>query len=207
MLLCSEVSPRTYRMDHRDVAAAATRGRIIDAAIRLHAQRGTRATSWDDIAVAAQLSRATVYHHFPSLETLIPACARVAFDLAEVPTLEQAANGFSDLPGPYKRMSRLIRETCKCYAAGSGWLRAAWRERDLVPEMADAVARLQRARDVLLTAAISGAGIGRDARRTLAALIDFPFWDSLDREGVAETKIAHHIQRLALTVIGRKEKE
>jgi len=194
-------------MDRRTAATEATRGRIVDAAIRLHVQRGTRATSWDDIAEAAQVSRATVYHHFPSLKELIPACARVAFDLAEVPSLEQAAMGFSDLSDPRRRVSRLVRETCKCYAAGADWLRAAWRERDLVPEMADAVARLQKARDVLIAAAVSGAGIGRDDQRTLAALIDFPFWDSLDREGMARTRIAERIEGLALKAIVTKERK
>ena len=201
------MSPRAYRMEHRDAASAATRRRIVDAAIRLHAARGTAATSWDDIAAAAAVSRATVYHHFPSLQALIPACSRVAFDVAEVPSLEQAAQGFADLAGPRERIARLIRETCRCYAAGADWLRAAWRERDLVPEMAEAVARLQAARDVLVDAALQGTGAGADARRTVRALLDFPFWDSLDRERVPRSRIARQIEVLAVRAISSREEK
>jgi AcrR family transcriptional regulator len=195
------MSPRTYRMDVRRAASAATRRKIVDASIRLHAARGTTATSWDDIAEVAEVSRATVYHHFPSLEELIPACAQVAFDLAEVPSLEQAAKGFEDLRRPRDRVAKLARETCKCYAAGAGWLRAAWRERDLVPEMGGAVARLQKARDVLIEAAVGSSRTNRVRRGTLAALLDFPFWDSLDREGLQHTHIADQIEMLALQIV------
>jgi AcrR family transcriptional regulator len=200
------MSPRMYRMDVRRVASAATRRKIVDAAIRLHAARGTTATSWDDIAEVAEVSRATVYHHFPSLEELIPACAKVAFDLAEVPSLEQAAKGFEELRRPRDRVAKLVRETCKCYAAGAGWLRAAWRERDLVPQMDRAVARLQKARDVLIEAAVGGSRTNRVGRGTLAALLDFPFWDSLDREGLTHMRIADQIEMLALQIVdqGRK---
>lgn len=188
-------------MGGRRDGVAGTRRRIVDAAIRLHADRGTAATSWDDIAADAGVSRATAYHHFPSLQELIPACAQVAFELAEVPSLEQAAERFADLEQPAERMRRLIVETCRCYAAGSPWLRAAWRERDLVPAMAKAVARLQDARDVLISAALAGSGAGRESRRTLAALLDFPFWDALDREGVPRQRIPRHIESLALAAM------
>lgn len=192
-------------MARRAADREATRRRIIDAAIDLHARRGSRATSWDDIAEVAQVSRATVYHYFGSLRTLIPACAQVAFELAEVPTLEEAANGFADLSDPRRRVSRLVFETCKCYAAGADWLRAAWRERDLVPEMAEAVTRLQKARDILIAAAVAGSGVSRDARRALGALLDFSFWDSLEREGIPRGRIAHHIDALASKLITAKE--
>lgn len=195
------MSPRRYRMQTRTRKVANTRRQIVDAAIRLHGRQGSARTSWDDIALEAGVSRATVYQHFPSLETLIPECSRVAFDLAEVPSLEQAAGSFGDVDTTDERVHRLIHETCKCYAAGATWLRAAWRERDLVPAMNMAVRRLQQTRDVLVSAATQGLVLDRDQVRTVGALLDFAFWDSLDREGMSRRRIPDHIEALVRDLI------
>jgi AcrR family transcriptional regulator len=77
------MSPRRYRLVNRSVAVRGPRNRIVRAAVRLHARKGALRTTWDDIAVEASVSRATVYHHFPPLDELVPACAQVAFDLIE----------------------------------------------------------------------------------------------------------------------------
>src|ERR671936_2931676 len=122
-------------MSVRSQAVAETRRRIVDAAIALHAHQGALRTSWDEIAAEAGLARATVYQHFPSLAQLIPACAQVAFDLAEVPTREAARARFARMRSPRQRLTYFVEESCRCYAASAKWLRAAWRERDLVPPM------------------------------------------------------------------------
>jgi AcrR family transcriptional regulator len=48
-----------------DAARAATRERIIEATLRCVERWGLAKTSLEDVAVAADLSRATVYRHFP----------------------------------------------------------------------------------------------------------------------------------------------
>jgi AcrR family transcriptional regulator len=184
-------------MESRLATVEATRGRIVAAAMRLHADRGSRATSWEDIAREAGVARATMYHHFPSLDSLIPACAQAAFDLIEIPTPEQAAARFAGMRTTAERLEVFVTETCRCYAAGAGWLRAAWRERDLVPAMGEAVGRLQLALLVLLYAVLGGESLADPARRTLGALLDFPFWDALDRAGVSRDEIPARILRLA----------
>jgi len=86
-------------MAAREQAVDATRRRIVDAAIALHARHGVLATNWEEIAERAGVSTATVYRHFPSLEELIPACARSAFEAgAQLPSPEQAATAFARLP-------------------------------------------------------------------------------------------------------------
>ena len=195
------MSPRRYRMDARRAASDATRHRIVAAAVKLHAEKGALATGWDEIAVAAGVSRATVYHHFPSLESLIPACAQLAFDLIEVPTPEAAARHFASLPGPDARLADFVIESCRCYAAGAGWLRAAWRERGVVPAMDAAVSRLQRGLGVLLDAALSGVEVGVESRRVLVTLLDFPFWDGLDQAGVLRDRIPVRVLELAESAI------
>ena len=188
-------------MESRLAASEATRQRIVAAAAGLHAEKGALATGWDEIAVAAGVSRATVYHHFPSLDVLIPACAQLAFDLIEVPTPEAAARRFSGLPSPEERLADFVVESCRCYAAGAGWLRAAWRERSLVPGMEVAVSRLQRGLAVLLDAALDGLEVGVESRRVLVTLLDFPFWDGLDQAGVLRERIPDRMLDLALAAI------
>ena len=195
------MSPRTYAMAKRSAGVEATRRRIVDAAVRLHARRGSLRTAWDDIAAEARVSRATVYHHFPSMDELVPACAQVAFALIEVPTRSAAAARFAELATPADRLAHFVGESCRCYAAGAGWLRAAWRERDLVPPMDAAVRRLQRALHVLLDAALEGVKISREQHQVLVALLDFPFWDAMDAAGVPRKRIGGRILKLAKAVI------
>jgi len=169
--------------------------------MRLHVRQGAIATSWDDIAAESGVSRATVYHHFNSLETLVPACAQVAFDLIEVPTPEQAREAFAALPSAEARLHHFIVETCRCYAAGADWLGAAWRERDLVLTMGEAVSRLQRSLHVMLGAVVHGEQLSTDERRSLTALLDFPFWEALDHAGVPRRRIPARIEQLARAIV------
>lgn len=192
------MAPRRYRMDARRERIDATRNGIVQAAMGLHARQGALATSWEEVALAAGVSRATVYHHFHGLDDLVPACAQAAFAAIEVPTPDQAAQVFAGLATPEAKLERFVRESCRCYETGADWLRAAWRERDLVPAMGDAVDQIQRGLRVLLDAVLEGASVGPEGREVLVALLDFPFWESLDRTGVARQRIAAHIESLAL---------
>src|SRR5690348_8683947 len=64
---------RRYVMGARADAAARTRRRIVDAAMEVQASEGA-AASWEAIARRADVSTATVYRHFRSLDELVPAC-------------------------------------------------------------------------------------------------------------------------------------
>lgn len=46
----------------------------MDATAKLHGERGILGTSFQDIAMEADVAVATVYAHFPTLEALLPAC-------------------------------------------------------------------------------------------------------------------------------------
>lgn len=165
-------------MGARQDAVTATRGRIVEAAMRLHAERGVHATGWDDIAAAAGVSSATVYRHFPSLAELVPACARAVFDLISPPTLEQAALQFAAVDDVADRLELLVRESCHCYRRGEAWLHAAYREREFVAELDAALSVIQGTLHVLVDAA-AGRALPRRGHATLFTLCDFPVWKSL----------------------------
>lgn len=190
--------PRRYRMTARKGAFQETRQRIVDAAIALHGERGILATNWEEIAEQAGVSTATVYRHFPSLEELVPACARTAFEAgARLPTPEEAAAAFATLP-PGQRLVHLIRESCRCYELGSDWLAAARREARAVPALDRAVRNQQAALRILIQAATRGVPTDRSTLHVLEALIDFPFWKALRDTGMAGENvplvIAHLVQ-------------
>src|SRR3982074_2627544 len=72
----ARMSPRRYRLDRRAETAEETRRRIVQATQELHAQQGIYATSMTHIAERAGVSVGTVYHHFPTYQDAVSACAR-----------------------------------------------------------------------------------------------------------------------------------
>jgi len=187
-------------MSERAVQFRKTRDRIVHAAVRLHGEAGVRETSWEAIGKRAGVSTATVYRHFPTLESLIPACAEAAFAAgAQLPTSAQLAGMFKGLTTPSQRLERVVAESCRCYERGEGWLDASRKEAAGVPALADAVLAQDRALDAIIAAAIGGQ-TARARKGALKALLDFPFWKSLIDAGVPRAKAPAVIADLALRV-------
>jgi AcrR family transcriptional regulator len=188
-------------MSERAVQFHKTRDRIVHAAVRLHGEAGVRETSWEAIGKRAGVSTATVYRHFPTLESLIPACAEAAFAAgAQLPTSAQLAGMFKGLTTPSQRLERVVAESCRCYERGEGWLDASRKEAAGVPALADAIRTQDRALDAIIAAAIGGQ-TARARKGALKALLDFPFWKSLIDAGVPRAKAPAVIADLALRVV------
>lgn len=190
------VAPRRYRQRARATTQDATRDHIIAAATRLHAERGVSGTSWDDLAAAAGVSRATVYRHFRNLAELIPACSRDAFEAIDLPALAEFEAGLADLHEPAARLARVIQESCACYERGAGWLRAARREADFIPELANVCRRIRDGAELLVEAALAGMQVDGATRTALSVLVDYPFWEQLIDAGVAPSDAPQVIARL-----------
>lgn len=189
-------------MGARADQVARTREAIVHAARELHAAKGLAATSWDEIAGRAGVSTATAYRHFPSLAELVPACARTVFDIMQPPTLEEAAGIFATLDTASARFEQLVRSTCHCYVAGDDWLRAAYRERDFVAELDEALRLIEDALRVLIAAA-AGRTLPKADQRLLFTLCNFPLWRSLRAEGVSVNAAEDTIVRLVLAEVAR----
>ncbi|MBI2169107.1 MAG: TetR/AcrR family transcriptional regulator [Actinobacteria bacterium] len=195
------MTPRRYRMGARAEAVAQTRQRIVDAATELHADRGVLATSWEDIAERADVSQATVYRHFPSLVELIPACAESVFDVAQVPTIEQASKMFAACETARCRFEQLVRDSCHCFDAGEAWLDAARRERRLIAAIDEVVTRQEEALAVLVRACLGGDTVRPRSLQLLCVLCDFPFWKQLVDRGMAKRTAEATIVALVNTVL------
>jgi AcrR family transcriptional regulator len=170
-------------MGARAETVAATRHAIVEAAMALHQRQGVQATSWDEIAAAAGVSSATVYRHFPSPTELIPACAHTVFDVIQPPTLAQVAPKFAACDDPADRLEQLVRDTVHCYAQGEGWLHAAYRERDFIVPLADAIEVIESTLRVLVRAA-AGTRLSKSAESELFVLCNFPMWKQLVDSGL-----------------------
>jgi AcrR family transcriptional regulator len=175
--------PRRYKMSSRLTAVRETRTRIIEAAKFLQADQGVQGTSFEEIADRAGVAQATVYRHFPSLDELIPACARTIQVLQPL-TDEDVANLFHGRPQIWQRLEWIIRGTCECYARDGGWLQAARREGDLIPALSEVVKVQQESLRSLVRAALRGSQASEHSVQVLAALIDFPLWRTLIEMGL-----------------------
>jgi AcrR family transcriptional regulator len=89
------MSPRRYDLGARAEAVNATRRRILDAAVAVFDDEGFAGSSVDRIAARADVTRATVYHHFDSKLGLLEALAADAADqagLADIVALGESAS-------------------------------------------------------------------------------------------------------------------
>src|SRR2546423_14922559 len=103
---------RPYGMTRGPAASAETRGRIVDAAIALHAEKGVLGTSWPDIAKRADVALGTVYRHFPGLDQLVPACTSEH----ALRTKPPGPNILAGLPRPEERLGQFAQELFAFYA-------------------------------------------------------------------------------------------
>ncbi len=187
--------PRKYRMAVREARVEQTRQRIVEAAKSLHAEQGILGTSHEEIARRAGVSQATVYRHFPTLDDLIPACAR-SIHVLQPATPALAASIYHGLEHPAERLERLIRGTCACYERDGAWLHAARREGDLIPSLRVIVRQQRDTLRALVRAALEGIASER-TENVLVALLDVPFWRSLRDAGLSAEEAVEQIVELA----------
>src|SRR5436189_653017 len=124
------MAPRRYRMETRAEGAQETRQRILQATMALHAEQGVLATSHKDIASRADVSVGTVYHHFPSVDSLVTACGVHVSDVMPLPGPE-VVNPRDPRP---RRIESLARAVVALYAT-MPWLERLRTERHAVPAL------------------------------------------------------------------------
>jgi AcrR family transcriptional regulator len=178
------MSPRNYNMSKRAAAAEATRRRIIDATLELHAEQGIAATRWDEIAARAGVGVGTVYRHFPSVDELLPACGHVAMELLALPKPSDVPALFDGRDEPSARVERLVREVFSIYERGADVLRATLRERNVHPDVARDAAEIEAILGALVDAALEPLDVGGHERRLTRAMVDVATWTALREHGL-----------------------
>lgn len=164
---------RPYRKRRRAEREAETRRRITEATVRLHGTLGPARTTIKDVAAGAGVQRATVYRHFPDLESLFGACSAHWASLNPPPD-PAAWEG--------KPLDEALTELYAWYEWGEPMLVNVRRDLPLVPAMT----RPRAVFDARFTALHAALMSARPKRKRVGAAIghalQFETWRSLVRE-------------------------
>lgn len=132
-------------MRRRAENVAETRQRIVEAVVHLHGTVGPAHTTIAGIAEQANVTRLTVYRHFPAEEQLYAACAAHWLSQQDPPDPSR----WAQLSDPGERLRAGLTDLYRYYRAGAAMLRNIYRDRATMPEAAQ---RLSIDRDAMLRA-------------------------------------------------------
>ena len=127
-------------------SAEATRKRILDAAYVAFRRRGYARVGVDDIALAARVTKRTLYYHFDSKDALLAAVLERQHELA-VLAWDQFSGALIDQPRRLiaKMFDDLIEWSAKPHWPGSGFSRVATELADLPGHPARTIASRHKA--------------------------------------------------------------
>ena len=184
-------SQREYQLKERARQQAETRRRIIEAVVALHEEVGPARTTVVEIADRAQVSRPTVYSHFPDERSLMAACS--GHWLLANPRPDTTA--WKEIDDPPTRLLVALEQLYAYYAPRERMLSNVLRDAALLPSLAEALQHtigsyVQSAAETL---AEGWEDRSRDRRKRLAALrlaLHFHTWQTLTRSGGLTNKEA-----------------
>lgn len=191
---------RTYRMRRRGELAEETRQRIVDAVSRLHSERGIAETSMKQIAARAGVSIGAVYHHFPTYDDAIRACAAHTDEHVPLP----APDILDGLSSPAERIDRLVHVLCHYYEC----LPVLARVRCDAEKFASLRQYLDELNDrirVLVSAALRPAPGHKGRVGTVTALVDFAVFQALRRNGLTAKQAAARMTEVILAWLAATE--
>lgn len=182
---------REYQLKERAHQQAETRRRIIEAVVSLHEEVGPARTTVVEIADRAQVSRPTVYSHFPDERSLITACSQ-HWSLAN-PRPDTAA--WKKIADPRTRLRTALEQLYAYYAPRERILSNVIRDSELIPSLSEALERTMGSYSQAAAEALAAGPGSRqgDQRKQLAALklaLHFHTWQTLTRSGGLTNKEA-----------------
>lgn len=201
------MAPRTYRMDRRRAATEETRRRIVEATLALHSEKGIFGTSWKEIAERADVSVATVYKHFPSLDELVPACGDLILAITDPPSRENPSRIFGDATSPTERLGRLVSALFDFYARAEPYMEVGPKER-LLPAVQRWETEMQATRVGLVQDALSPLDPGDLTIRAISAVLAFPVYQVLRRHDVSKEEaeqVAFEMLRCWISAASRSQ--
>jgi len=117
-------------MRRRAEQVGQTRQRIVAAAVALHGSVGPAATTIAAIADLAQVTRLTVYRHFPDETALFNACSAHWLSLQQPPD----PGTWAQITDPAGRLRAGLADLYRFYRAGAGMLAHIYRDFAELPE-------------------------------------------------------------------------
>ncbi len=170
---------RKYRLKQRADDMAATRRRIIEAAVALHGTVGPARTTISAIAQRAGVQRHTVYRHFPTDADLFGACSTHYFTENSPPDQEP----WRATKDPQQRLRRALDELYAYYERNEPMFTKVLRDLELVEALPPTMSSFQLyLAETIETLAVGWGTRGRRRRLLTAGLrhaLDFHVWRSL----------------------------
>lgn len=189
--------PRAYRKTRRAATTAATRQRIVDAAVGLHMSIGPARTTVSAIAERAGVQRLTVYRHFPDPSSLLRAC--VAHGWSSYPPPDHRA--WASEPDPERRLRLALKELYAYYDEVGDALGVIVGDFRRMPELAALnaphLARWERMRETLERGWGARSRRRRALRAALSLSLELATWESLvQREGLSREEAVELMVRM-----------
>jgi AcrR family transcriptional regulator len=117
-------------MRRRAEQVGETRQRIVEAAVQLHGSVGLAATTIAAIADLANVTRLTVYRHFPDEPALFDACSAHWMSQQQPPD----PGAWSQIGDPAGRLRAGLADLYRFYRVGAGMLANVYRDFGTLPE-------------------------------------------------------------------------
>ncbi len=181
---------RPYAMRRRAELVDRTRQRIVEATVRLHTSVGPANTTIAGIAAEADVTRLTVYRHFPDIDELFLAC-RVHWQATHPPPDYR----------PWRAIERLADRAARAFADLYGWyadngadLFPIYRDLSAMPAANQAAVRAQA--DTLADALVGDLAPGGRSRPLWSVarhLVAFWTWHSLTHDEGLSTRGAEKL--------------
>ena len=191
---------RSYTKKRRADSEAATRRRIVEAAVVLHTERGPARTTISDVAQRAGVQRHTVYAHFPTERDLGLACSGLAMERDPLP---DERTWLGERAGE-ARLRRGLAELYAWYARNKALMASVLRDVEIDPLTCEIVELRMgtRMRDIEKVLA-QGLGASRERRAALMLALQFHTWRSLTETGGLSGKGAVDLMVRAIGCAGR----
>ena len=187
------MSPRRYRLERRAETAEQTRRRLVEAVHALHGERGIYATTMTQIAERAGVGVGTVYHHFPTYQDAVFACAKHTAAIRPLPS----AQIFAGSPATEERVRRLAREIFGFYERLPEYERVR-SERWGMPPIQAYVEREESNRIALTREALRPFKVNARVVKACAAFLDVAVYAALTRAGMTPGMAAEEVSRFIL---------
>jgi AcrR family transcriptional regulator len=171
--------PRSYSMGKRAEAVAATRQRILDAALALYQEQGIAATTMQDVARRADVAPGTVANHFGSAEALAAeAGQRLLSDLRLPPTTI-----FEGVATLEDRVEILVRELSVFFERSEPWFTVWRREPGSLAAWAEVEQHYYREFQALVRAAVGPLAADPEVVLVAGSLITPPVLGAIETGG------------------------
>jgi AcrR family transcriptional regulator len=167
---------RPYQKAKRAEDEWRTRERIVNAAENLHGTLGPARTTVSAVAGRAGVTRATIYRHFPTEESLFLACSRHWLSRQRLPE----PDAWRAIEDPVERLRTGLMDIYRFYRRGEQMMANIHRDTDVVPAVVVA-ARRSREQLWLDTLLAPQPGRRKAVQAAIAHATAFTTWQSLCR--------------------------